>query len=59
MQRQPIDFSSPPEVYWKRALERIDEQRRELDMNDHSLWEELERLQKLEAMARFCLEDAS
>jgi hypothetical protein len=53
-----IDFASPPEVYWTRALERIDNARRAIANTKHTetAWNQLERFDGLEQLVRKCLE---
>jgi hypothetical protein len=51
------DLSGTKEEYWARAQSRVEEKRRELsgrDPNDEGVWEELERLRKLEKYIEVC-----
>lgn len=52
------DFTSPPNVYWTGALERLEKRRKTFSNRDptEQVWKELERLNKLEELVRFCLE---
>jgi hypothetical protein len=54
------DFTSPPSVYWTEALERIEKRRKLIAKCEPSekAWQQLGRLNKLEELARFCLEAA-
>src|SRR6266404_2044400 len=49
-----LDYGSPPEVYWTRALERIDSARRAVANSKHTetAWIRLQRFDRLEQFAR-------
>jgi hypothetical protein len=52
-----FDLTGTDEEYWARAQSRVEEKRRELagkDPNDEAVWEELEKLRKLEEYIEVC-----
>jgi hypothetical protein len=55
-----IDFESPSDVYWNHALERIEKRVKFIAKSGptEEVWKHLERMRKLEEMARFCLESS-